>query len=125
MNDRTPSGTRDVLPDEMRELRAVTERIRGVFEAAGYGEVYTPALEYERTFERGASGPSAVYRLFDEHGQVLVLRLGHDGPDRASRRDALRVGAGRRCASPTSRTPTGPSSRSAVRRASSCRPESS
>lgn len=74
MNDRIPSGTRDVLPDEMRELRAVTERIRGVFEAAGYGEVYTPALEYERTFERGTSGSSAVYRLFDEHGQVLVLR---------------------------------------------------
>ena len=52
MADRIPSGTRDVLPDEMRELRAMTERIRAVFERAGYGEVYTPALEYERTFER-------------------------------------------------------------------------
>ena len=28
-----PSGTRDVLPDELRELRAITERIRGVFDA--------------------------------------------------------------------------------------------
>ena len=55
MVDRIPSGTRDVLPDEMRELRALTERIRGVFERAGYGEVYTPALEYERTFARDAS----------------------------------------------------------------------
>ena len=47
MIDRIPSGTRDVLPDEMRELRAMTERLRAVFETAGYGEVYTPALEYE------------------------------------------------------------------------------
>jgi len=73
MVDRIPSGTRDFLPDEMRELRAVSERIRGVFERAGYGEVYTPALEYERTFRRDASGMPA-YRLFDEHGNVLVLR---------------------------------------------------
>ena len=28
MSDRIPSGTRDVLPDEMGELRAMTERIR-------------------------------------------------------------------------------------------------
>ena len=47
MIHRIPSGTRDVLPDEMRELRAITEAVRSVFEARGYGEVYTPALEYE------------------------------------------------------------------------------
>ena len=75
MIDRIPSGTRDVLPDEMRELRAMTDRIRAVFERAGYGEVYTPALEYETTFARtnpSASGPA--YRVFDELGNVLVLR---------------------------------------------------
>jgi ATP phosphoribosyltransferase regulatory subunit len=75
MVDRIPSGTRDFLPDEMRELRAMTDRIREVFERAGYGEVYTPALEYERTFDAAnmlASRPA--YRMFDEHGQVLVLR---------------------------------------------------
>ena len=42
-----PSGTRDVLPDETRELRAITDALRAVFERHGYGEVYTPALEYE------------------------------------------------------------------------------
>jgi ATP phosphoribosyltransferase regulatory subunit len=73
MADRIPSGTRDVLPDEMRELRAMTDRIRAVFERAGYGEVYTPALEYERTFDRDGGSPNP-YRLFDEHGNVLVLR---------------------------------------------------
>jgi ATP phosphoribosyltransferase regulatory subunit len=75
MADRIPSGTRDVLPDEMRELRAMTERVRAVFERAGYGEVYTPALEYEGTFARGGNTATRpAYRVFDEHGQVLVLR---------------------------------------------------
>ena len=71
-----PSGTRDVLPDEMRELRAISESLRAVFERAGYGEVYTPALEFETTLARGdVAGPArAAYRLFDENGDVLVLR---------------------------------------------------
>ena len=75
MVDRIPSGTRDFLPDEMRELRAVTDRVREVFERAGYGEVYTPALEYEGTFDRADMNASRpAYRMFDEQGNVLVLR---------------------------------------------------
>jgi ATP phosphoribosyltransferase regulatory subunit len=75
MGDRIPSGTRDVLPDEMRELRAMTDRIRGVFDNAGFGEVYTPALEFEQTFSRAnITGARPAYRVFDEHGSVLVLR---------------------------------------------------
>ena len=70
-----PSGTRDVLPDEMRELRAITARALEVFQAAGYGEVQTPALEYEETLARGdVRGAPPAYRLFDEQGRVLVLR---------------------------------------------------
>jgi ATP phosphoribosyltransferase regulatory subunit len=74
MADRLPSGTRDVLPEEMRELRAMTDRLRSVFEAAGYGEVYTPALEYERGQEGDRDSPHPAYRMFDEHGNVLMLR---------------------------------------------------
>jgi ATP phosphoribosyltransferase regulatory subunit len=66
-----PSGTRDVLPDEMRELRSVGDAVRAVFDARGYGEVHTPALEHE-TPVRGGARPG--YRLFDEHGETLVLR---------------------------------------------------
>jgi len=68
-----PSGTRDVLPDEMRELRDITEAIRAVFELDGYGEVWTPALEYEDVLGRGGGAPPA-YRVFDDHGEVLALR---------------------------------------------------
>jgi len=70
-----PSGTRDVLPDEMRELRAITATALQVFTERGYGEVATPALEYEATLARGdVGGAPPAYRLFDEHGNVLVLR---------------------------------------------------
>jgi ATP phosphoribosyltransferase regulatory subunit len=68
-----PSGTRDVLPDEMRELRAISEAMRGVLERFGYGEVWTPAIEYESVVGRMAGG-AGVYRLFDDHGAVLLLR---------------------------------------------------
>jgi len=68
-----PSGTRDVLPDEMRELRALSDAVRGVFESFGYGEVYTPAIEYDTPAQRLA-GDAGVYRLFDDHGAVLQLR---------------------------------------------------
>jgi ATP phosphoribosyltransferase regulatory subunit len=77
-----PSGTRDVLPDETREVRAITDALRGVFEHHGYGEVYTPALEYESVLARaghtplggGSAGVQPAYRVFDEAGAVLVLR---------------------------------------------------
>jgi len=70
-----PSGTRDVLPDEMRELRTITEAVRRVFERFGYGELYTPALEYESTLQLGDTATARpAYRLFDENGDVLALR---------------------------------------------------
>jgi|SRR5215207_2998780 len=70
-----PPGTRDVLPEEMRELRAISSRMRATFEGAGYGEVHTPALEYEEVLRRGEErAAGARYRTFDEQGDVLALR---------------------------------------------------
>src|SRR5215211_769793 len=70
MTQPIPPGTRDVLPEEMRELRAIGGRLRAAFEKAGYGEVHTPALEYEDVLRRAG----ARYRTFDEQGAVLALR---------------------------------------------------
>jgi ATP phosphoribosyltransferase regulatory subunit len=70
-----PPGTRDVLPEEMRELRAICDRMRMSFEGAGYGEIHTPALEYEEVLRLGdAHAAGARYRTFDEQGDVLALR---------------------------------------------------
>jgi ATP phosphoribosyltransferase regulatory subunit len=59
----------------MRELRAIEVALRRVFEDAGYGELSTPALEYEDTLAVADMGQAKpTYRLFDEQGNVLVLR---------------------------------------------------
>jgi ATP phosphoribosyltransferase regulatory subunit len=75
MTHPIPPGTRDVLPDEMRELRAICDRMRACFEGSGYGEIHTPALEYEEVLRRGEErAAGARYRTFDEQGNVLALR---------------------------------------------------
>src|SRR4051794_11878427 len=75
MNHPIPPGTRDVLPDEMRELRAISGHMRTKFEEGGYGEVHTPALEYEDVLRRGEErAAGARYRPFDGQGDVLALR---------------------------------------------------
>jgi ATP phosphoribosyltransferase regulatory subunit HisZ len=75
MNFPIPPGTRDVLPDEMRELRALMDGLRGSLQQRGYDEVRTPMVEYEEVLRQGdARSAGAGWRLFDEHGNLLVLR---------------------------------------------------
>jgi len=70
-----PPGTRDVLPEEMRELRKLQAALLAVFEGRGYGEVATPALEYDEVLRRGGGrAHDAAYRFFDEGGELLALR---------------------------------------------------
>ncbi len=70
-----PPGTRDVLPDEMRELRRLNRALIEVFEARGYGEVATPAIEYDEVLARGGGrSAESAYRFFDESGDLLALR---------------------------------------------------
>ena len=76
-----PSGTRDVLPQETGEVRAITDTLRGVFDGHGYGEIYTPALEYESVLARADMAEARpAYRVFDESGAVLVLRSDMTAP---------------------------------------------
>jgi ATP phosphoribosyltransferase regulatory subunit len=70
-----PPGTRDILPDEMRELRRLERALLDVFEERGYGEVATPAIEYDEVLSRGDGRTAATaYRFFDERGELLSLR---------------------------------------------------
>lgn len=93
---RLPPGSRDVLPDEARELRAIKDVLRTTFEDQGYGEVITPTLEYADVLARGVLGDALPsYRLVDDRGAWLELRSdatvplarvaatrfhGHEGP---------------------------------------------
>jgi ATP phosphoribosyltransferase regulatory subunit len=75
MIHRIPPGTRDVLPDEMRELRRLQAALTDAFERFGYGEVATPTIEYHEVLARGDErGAPAAYRFFDEDGALLAMR---------------------------------------------------
>jgi ATP phosphoribosyltransferase regulatory subunit len=64
-----------VLPDEMRELRRLQQALIEVFEDRGYGEVATPALEYDEVLARGDGRTAdSAYRFFGERGELLALR---------------------------------------------------
>ena len=55
---------------EAARLRAIGDRMRSCFERAGYGEVHTPALEYEDVLRRG-----------EERAAELLRRYGHAFPE--------------------------------------------
>ena len=75
MTHPIPPGTRDVLPDEMRELRRLQASLAEAFEARGYGEVATPTIEYFEVLARGDErGAPVAYRFFDERGELLAMR---------------------------------------------------
>ena len=75
MTHPIPPGTRDVLPDEMRELRGLGLALIDAFERFGYGEVSTGG---EAAGGAGSSrslpGAPIAYRFFDERGELLALR---------------------------------------------------
>src|SRR5262245_23667466 len=71
----TPPGTRDILPDEMRELLELEAALRAAFDRYGYGEVATPTIEYADVLRRGDERyANAAYRFFDERGDLLAMR---------------------------------------------------
>ncbi len=75
MTHPIPPGTRDILPDEMRELRSLSLALIEAFEGFGYGEVATPTIEYEEVLARGDErGAPVAYRFFDEGGELLAMR---------------------------------------------------
>jgi len=75
MSHPTPPGTRDILPDEMRELRALQAALFEVFERFGYGEVRTPTIEYDEVLARaGDAAAPPAHRFFDESGDLVAMR---------------------------------------------------
>ncbi len=70
-----PDGARDVLPVESAELATIEASLRGTFAAFGYREIRTPLLEFAEVMDRAQDGGlGRAFRLFDDHGQVLVVR---------------------------------------------------
>ena len=59
----------------MRELRRLHDSLLGVFAERGYGEVATPAIEYDEVLGQGdGRAADSAYRFFDPSGELLALR---------------------------------------------------
>jgi len=72
---RLPEGARDLLPVQRLELESIERGLRTSFGRFGYREIRTPMLEYADVMDLAQDGGvGRAFRLFDEHGQVLVLR---------------------------------------------------
>ena len=71
-----PYGTRDFLPKEASQKRAVEGALARLFDSWGYDEVVTPAMEYLETLAVGAGNDldQHAFKFFDKNNRILALR---------------------------------------------------
>jgi len=72
-------GTRDILPEESRRFRHITETARTIAERYGYHEVATPIFEFSDVFRRTLGDTSDIvtkemYSFTDKGGDEVTLR---------------------------------------------------
>ena len=72
-------GTQDLLPEEQRRHRAVTETARTIAERYGYHEIATPIFEFTEVFARPIGETSDIvtkemYTFADRGGEEVTLR---------------------------------------------------
>ena len=72
-------GTHDVLPEDGRRFRTVTEAGRTTAERYGYHEIATPILEFTEVFKRTLGDTSDIvtkemYTFTDKGGEEVTLR---------------------------------------------------
>ena len=73
---RTPTGTRDLLFNECRKYKLLTDKLDAFYQSRGYSPVMTPAVEYYDVF--GQAGAyflqEEMYKLTDLSGKLIVIR---------------------------------------------------
>ena len=80
MSDLQPvRGTHDILPEDQRRHRHVTETARGIAARYGYEEISTPVFEFSEVFRRtlGETSDIVTKEMFsfeDRGGESLTLR---------------------------------------------------
>ncbi len=72
-------GTHDVLPEDARRFRVVTEAARAIAERYGYHEIATPIFEFTEVFKRTLGDTSDIvtkemYSFTDKGGDEITLR---------------------------------------------------
>jgi ATP phosphoribosyltransferase regulatory subunit len=72
----TPAGTSDLLPLEVKKLRAAERALSELFEENGFSEIVTTELEFMDVFNLKSRHfpPEGLYKSTDDKGRVLSLR---------------------------------------------------
>ncbi|MFC1478709.1 ATP phosphoribosyltransferase regulatory subunit [Candidatus Margulisiibacteriota bacterium] len=76
MKTQTPQGVRDLLPVDVAGRRQVIDKLKKVFEDAGYQRIITPVLELYDTLKKGLSPDlqERAIKFIDRTGELMVLR---------------------------------------------------
>ncbi len=74
MNIVTPSGFRDVLPEEAAMRERVNRSVQDLFAEEGYLPVETPTLEVMDVMRAGGRIPASPFKFFDSRGDLLAMR---------------------------------------------------
>lgn len=77
MDIRIPSGTRDLIGNDVRKKRWLQSHVMNLFETYGFEEVMTPAFEYYQTYNAAFASlqDCEMYKFFDENNDILTLRM--------------------------------------------------
>src|SRR5690606_33136564 len=72
-------GTRDILPEECRQMRRIEDAARAVAVRFGYAEIATPIFEFSEVFRRTLGDTSDIvtkemYTFTDKGGDEVTLR---------------------------------------------------
>jgi ATP phosphoribosyltransferase regulatory subunit len=72
----TPVGSSDLLPPEVKRLRAAEKALSALFEQNGFAEIVTTELEFMDVFNlKSRHFPAeSLYKATDDKGRVLALR---------------------------------------------------
>jgi len=78
----TPKGTRDYLPNEVKQYRYIENQLRTIFELWSYSEVRSPSIEFVETLSTGVGSElvDAMFKFQDFDGKLLALRAEMTAP---------------------------------------------
>jgi ATP phosphoribosyltransferase regulatory subunit len=78
----TPKGTRDYLPNEVKQYRYIENQLRKNFELWNYSEVRSPTIEFVETLSTGVGSDlvDTMFKFQDFDGKLLALRAEMTAP---------------------------------------------
>jgi len=77
-----PKGTRDYLPNELKQIRYMENQLRQTFELWNYNEVRSPTIEFVETLSTGVGAElvDSMFKFQDFDGKLLALRAEMTAP---------------------------------------------